>query len=119
MRNILIAIVALFTFAGAQAAEPRVNKGKVNKIMKAMKELDGKHVSVKEYDADSVVGDIKKQLYEQFDEKKVDKVWQENKITLSKSILVESQDEEGYNNMRAFAAKLNIEKCENLAGIPQ
>ena len=119
MRNILIAIVALFTFAGAQAAEPRANKGKVNKIIKAMKELDGKHVSVKEYDADSVVGDIKKQLYEQFDEKKVDKVWQENKITLSKSILVESQDEEGYNNMRAFAAKLNIEKCENLAGIPQ
>ena len=119
MRNILIAIVALFTFAGAQAAEPRANKGKVNKIIKAIKELDGKHVSVKEYDADSVVGDIKKQLYEQFDEKKVDKVWQENKITLSKSILVESQDEEGYNNMRTFAAKLNIEKCENLAGIPQ
>lgn len=118
MRNILIAIVALFTFAGAQAAEPRANKGKVNKVIKAIKELDSRHVSVKEYDADSVVDDIKKQLYEQFDEKKVDKVWKANKITLNKSILAASQDEEGYNSMRAFVAKLNIENSDDLAGVP-
>ena len=118
MRNILIVIAAIFAFAGAQAAEPRANKGKVNKVIKTIKGLDGKHVSVREYDADSIVEDIKKQLYEQFDEKKVDKVWKANKITLNKSILAASQDEEGYNSMRAFAAKLNIEKCENLAGIP-
>ncbi|MBQ3152135.1 MAG: hypothetical protein IJB77_01585 [Bacteroidaceae bacterium] len=118
MRNILIAIVALFTFAGAQAAEPRANKGKVNKVIKAIKELDSRHVSVKEYDADSVADDIKKQLYEQFDEKKVDKVWKANKITLNKSILAASQDEEGYNSMRAFVAKLNIENSDDLAGVP-
>ena len=118
MRNILIAIVALFTFAGAQAAEPRANKGKVNKVIKAIKELDSRHVSVKEYDADSVAEDIKKQLYEQFDEKKVDKVWKANKITLNKSILAASQDEEGYNSMRAFVAKLNIENSDDLAGVP-
>ena len=118
MRNILIAIVALFTFAGAQAAEPRANKGKVNKVIKAIKELDSRHVSVTEYDADSVAEDIKKQLYEQFDEKKVDKVWKANKITLNKSILAASQDEEGYNSMRAFVAKLNIENSDDLAGIP-
>ena len=118
MRNILIAIVALFTFAGAQAAEPRANKGKVNKVIKAIKELDSRHVSVKEYDADTVADDIKKQLYEQFDEKKVDKVWKANKITLNKSILAASQDEEGYNSMRAFVAKLNIENSDDLAGVP-
>ena len=118
MRNILIAIVALFTFAGAQAAEPRANKGKVNKVIKAIKELDSRHVSVKEYDADSVAEDIKNQLYEQFDEKKVDKVWKANKITLNKSILAASQDEEGYNSMRAFVAKLNIENSDDLAGVP-
>lgn len=118
MRNILIAIVALFTFAGAQAAEPRANKGKVNKVIKAIKELDSRHVSVKEYDADSVADDIKKQLYKQFDEKKVDKVWKANKITLNKSILAASQDEEGYNSMRAFVAKLNIENSDDLAGVP-
>lgn len=118
MRNILIAIVALFTFAGAQAAEPRANKGKVNKVIKAIKELDSRHVSVNEYDADSVADDIKKQLYEQFDEKKVDKVWKANKITLNKSILAASQDEEGYNSMRAFVAKLNIENSDDLAGVP-
>lgn len=118
MRNILIAIVALFTFTGAQAAEPRANKGKVNKVIKAIKELDSRHVSVKEYDADSVADDIKKQLYEQFDEKKVDKVWKANKITLNKSILAASQDEEGYNSMRAFVAKLNIENSDDLAGVP-
>ena len=118
MRNILIAIVALFTFAGAQAAEPRANKGKINKVIKAIKELDSRHVSVKEYDADSVADDIKKQLYEQFDEKKVDKVWKANKITLNKSILAASQDEEGYNSMRAFVAKLNIENSDDLAGVP-
>ena len=118
MRNILIAIVALFTFAGAQAAEPRANKGKVNKVIKAIKELDSRHVSVTEYDADSVAEDIKKQLYEQFDEKKVDKVWKANKITLNKSILAASQDEEGYNSMRAFVAKLNIENSDDLAGVP-
>ncbi len=118
MRNILIAIVALFTFAGAQAAEPRANKGKVNKVIKAIKELDSRHVSVKEYDADSVADDIKKQLYEQFDEKKVDKVWKANKITLNKSILAASLDEEGYNSMRAFVAKLNIENSDDLAGVP-
>lgn len=118
MRNILIAIVALFTFAGAQAAEPRANKGKVNKVIKAIKELDSRHVSVKEYDADSVADDIKKQLYEQFDEKKVDKVWKANKITLNKSILAASQDEEGYNSMRAFVAKLNVENSDDLAGVP-
>lgn len=118
MRNILIAIVALFTFAGAQAAEPRANKGKVNKVIKAIKELDSRHVSVKEYDADSVADDIKKQLYEQFDEKKVDKVWKANKITLNKNILAASQDEEGYNSMRAFVAKLNIENSDDLAGVP-
>ena len=72
MRNILIAIVAIFTFAGAQAAEPRANKGKVNKVIKAIKELDGKQIKVNEYDADSIAEDIKKQLYEQFDEEKVD-----------------------------------------------
>ena len=114
MRNILIAIVAIFTFAGAQAAEPRANKGKVNKVIKAIKELDGKQIEVNEYDADSIAEDIKKQLYEQFDEKKVDKVWKANKITLNKSILAESQDEEGYNNMRAFVAKLNIENSDDL-----
>ena len=118
MRNILIAIVALFTFAGAQAAEPRANKGKINKVIKAIKELDSRHVSVKEYDADSVAEDIKKQLYELFDEKKVDKVWKANKITLNKSILAASQDEEGYNSMRAFVAKLNIENSDDLAGVP-
>lgn len=118
MRNILIAIVAIFAFTGAQATEPRANNKKVNKIIKAIKELDSKQIKVKEYDGDSIAEDIKKQLYEQFDEKKVDKVWKANKITLSKSILAESQDEEGYNNMRALAAKLNIENCENLAGVP-
>ena len=118
MRNILIAIVAIFTFAGAQAAEPRANKGKVNKVIKAIKELDSKQIKVNEYDGDSIAEDIKKQLYEQFDEKKVDKVWKANKITLNTSILAESQSEEGYNNMRAFVAKLDIENCENLAGIP-
>ena len=118
MRNILIAIVAIFAFAGAQAAEPRANKGKVNKVIKAIKELDGKQIKVNEYDADSIAEDIKKQLYEQFEEKKVDKVWKANKITLSTSILAESQDEEGYNNMRAFVAKLNIENSDDLAGVP-
>ena len=118
MRNILIALVAIFAFAGAQAAEPRANKGKVNKVIKAIKELDGKQIKVTEYDGDSIAEDIKKQLYEQFDEKKVDKVWKANKITLNKSILAESQDEEGYNNMRAFVAKLNIENSDDLAGVP-
>ena len=118
MRNILIAIVAIFAFAGAQAAEPRANKGKVNKIIKAIKALDSKQIEVNEYDGDSIAKDIKKQLYEQFDEKKVDKVWKANKITLNTSILAESQSEEGYNNMRAFVANLDIENCENLAGIP-
>ena len=118
MRNILIAIVAIFAFAGAQAAEPRANKGKVNKVIKAIKELDGKQIKVNEYDADSIAEDIKKQLYEQFEEKKVDKVWKANKITLSTSILAQSQGEEGYNNMRAFVAKLNIENSDDLAGVP-
>ena len=118
MRNILIAIVAIFAFAGAQAAEPRANKGKVNKVIKAIKELDGKQIKVNEYDADSIAEDVKKQLYEQFDEKKVDKVWKANKITLNKSILAESQNEEGYNKMRAFVANLNIDNCDELAGIP-
>lgn len=118
MRNILIAIVAIFTFASAQAAEPRANKGKVKEIIKAIKALDSKQIKVNEYDGDSIAEDIKKQLYEQFDEKKVDKVWKANKITLNRSILAESQSEEGYNNMRAFVAKLNIENSENLAGVP-
>ena len=118
MRHLLIALVAIFAFAGAQAAEPRANKGKVNKIIKAIKALDSKQIKVNEYDGDSIAEDIKKQLYEQFDEKKVDKVWKANKITLNTSILAESQSEEGYNNMRAFVAKLNIENSENLAGVP-
>ena len=118
MRNILIAIVAIFAFAGAQAAEPRANKGKVNKVIKAIKELDSKQIKVNEYDADSIAEDVKKQLYEQFDEEKVDKVWKANKITMSKSILAESQNEEGYNKMRAFVANLNIDNCDELAGIP-
>lgn len=118
MRNILIAIVAIFAFAGAQAAEPRANKGKVNKVIKAIKELDSKQIKVNEYDSDSIIEDVKKQLYEQFDEKKVDKVWKANKITMSKSILAESQNEEGYNKMRAFVANLNIDNCDELAGIP-
>lgn len=118
MRNILIAIVAIFAFAGAQAAEPRANKGKVNKVIKAIKELDSKQIKVNEYDSDSIIEDVKKQLYEQFDEKKVDEVWKANKITMSKSILAESQNEEGYNKMRAFVANLNIDNCDELAGIP-
>jgi hypothetical protein len=118
MRHLLITLVAIFAFAGAQAAEPRANKGKVNKIIKAIKALDSKQIKVNEYDGDSIAEDIKKQLYEQFDEKKVDKVWKANKITLNTSILAESQSEEGYNNMRAFVAKLNIENSENLAGVP-
>ena len=118
MRHLLIALVAIFAFAGVHAAEPRANKGKVNKIIKAIKELDSKQIEVNEYDGDSIAEDIKKQLYEQFDEKKVDKVWKANKITLNTSILAESQSEEGYNNMRAFVAKLNIENSENLAGVP-
>ena len=118
MKHILIAIVAIFTFASAQAAEPQANKRKVNKIIKAIKALDSKQIEVNEYDGDSIAEDIKKQLYEQFDEKKVDKVWKANKITLNKSILAESQDEEGYNKMRAFVAKLNIENSDDLAGVP-
>ena len=118
MRHLLITLVAIFAFAGAQAAEPRANKKKVNKVIKAIKELDSKQIKVNEYDGDSIAEDIKKQLYEQFDEKKVDKAWKANKITLNRSILAQSQDEEGYNNMRAFVAKLDIENCENLAGIP-
>lgn len=118
MRNILIAIVAIFAFAGAQAAEPRANKGKVNKVIKAIKELDSKQIKVNEYDSDSIIEDVKKQLYEQFEEKKVDEVWKANKITMSKSILAESQNEEGYNKMRAFVANLNIDNCDELAGIP-
>ena len=118
MKNLLIALVAIFAFAGAQAAEPRANNKKVNKVIKAIKELDSKQIKVNEYDADSVAEDIKKQLYEQFDEKKVDKVWKANKITLNKSILAQSQGEEGYNNMRAFVAKLNIENSDDLAGVP-
>ena len=118
MRNILIAIVAIFTFAGAQAAEPRANNKKVNKVIKAIKELDSKQIKVNEYDADSIAEDIKKQLYELFDEKKVDKAWKVNKITLNRSILAQSQDEEGYNKMRAFAANLDIENSEELAGVP-
>ncbi|MBR5511632.1 MAG: hypothetical protein IKU50_05435 [Bacteroidaceae bacterium] len=118
MRNILIAIVAIFAFAGAQAAEPRANKGKVNKVIKTIKELDSKQIKVNEYDSDSIIEDVKKQLYEQFEEKKVDEVWKANKITMSKSILAESQNEEGYNKMRAFVANLNIDNCDELAGIP-
>ena len=118
MRNILIAIVAIFAFAGTQAAEPRANNKKVNKVIKAIKELDSKQIKVNEYDADSIAEDIKKQLYEQFDEEKVDKAWKANKITLKRSILAQSQDEEGYNSMRAFAANLDIENCESLAGVP-
>ena len=118
MKNLLIALVAIFAFAGAQAAEPRANNKKVNKVIKAIKELDSKQIKVNEYDADSVAEDIKKQLYEQFDEKKVDKVWKANKITLSKSILTESQNEEGYNKIRAFVATLDIENSESLAGVP-
>ena len=118
MRNILIAIVAIFTFAGTQAAEPRANNKKVNKIIKAIKELDSKQIKVNEYDADSIAEDIKKQLYEQFDEEKVDKAWKANKITLKRSILAKSQGEEGYNKMRAFVAKLNIENSDDLAGVP-
>lgn len=118
MKHILIAIVAIFAFASAQAAEPQANKRKVNKIIKAIKALGSKQIKVNEYDSDSIIEDVKKQLYEQFDEKKADEVWKANKITMSKSILAESQNEEGYNNMRAFVANLNIDNCDELAGIP-
>ena len=118
MKHILIAIVAIFTFASAQAAEPQANKRKVNKIIKAIKALGSKQIKVNEYDSDSIIEDVKKQLYEQFDEKKADEVWKANKITMSKSILAESQNEEGYNKMRAFVANLNIDNCDELAGIP-
>ena len=118
MKHILIAIVAIFAFASAQAAEPQANKRKVNKIIKAIKALDSKQIKVNEYDSDSIIEDVKKQLYEQFDEKKADEVWKANKITMSKSILAESQNEEGYNKMRAFVANLNIDNCDELAGIP-
>ena len=83
MRHLLITLVAIFAFAGAQAAEPQANKKKVNKIIKAIKALGSKQIKVNEYDSDSIIEDVKKQLYEQFDEKKVDKVWKANKITLN------------------------------------
>ena len=48
MKNLLIALVAIFAFAGAQAAEPRANNKKVNKVIKAIKELDSKQINVNE-----------------------------------------------------------------------
>ena len=118
MKHILIAIVAMFTIMGTQAAEPRTNKKSVKKILKEIKSLAGNHIRVEEYNGDSIVNDVKNQLNAQFEDKKAAQVFEKYKIKLDNVIYAESQDEEGYNQLRKFAARLKIDANDKLAGVP-
>lgn len=117
MKHTLIAILAIFTFMGTQAAEPS-RQNSVKNILKKIKNLAGNHIRVEEHNGDSIVNDIKQQLNKQFDEEKVSETFEKYKIKLDKVVYAESQNEEGYNQLSKFAARLQIDQCDKLAGIP-